>query len=172
MDTFDSNAEEVDAWLEQAIDSFDFTRPGAEGSLGRDLAVAAAEGMIERGTVDHKAPDGGAWAPNEPTYAKYKSKRYSAEQPNVRTGQMLSLQSMLGDVRVGPELVTIAYGTGQPPASSFNGAELTEGDKAITDVEKAYFASRTRRFYGLDEEINERLQGVAGEALAKAIKEA
>lgn len=170
--TITSNADEAHAWLDRVVDSFDFARPGVEGSLGRDLAVAAAEGMVERSIVDQTERTGSPFLANEPIYARWKAAKYDAHQPNVRTGQMLSLQSMLGDVDISPEDVALRYGTGQPPASAFSGVALSESDRSITDIEKAFFASEDRPFYGLDDSIDETLQAVAQEALDRLVEEA
>ena len=166
-----SNVAAVEAKIAGLIQSFNFTRKGEDKSLGHDMAVVVATGIQERSIPEMKAPDGDTWDPNEPKYAARKRAKYDADQPNVRTGQMLSLESLLGDVSVAPETVTMRYGTGDPPTSAANGATLTEGDKSITDIEKAYFGSKTRPFYALDSTIEGEAVKVAKAALADHLRE-
>jgi hypothetical protein len=165
-----SNLGEIDAWMKQLVDSFNFQRPGKDQSLGRDIAGAIANGIRDRSVPDAMGPDGDKWDDNEESYAAEKRQKYDADQPNVRTGQMLSLQSLMGRTTVEPELVEMRYGVDEPPSSAFNGTELTEGDKAVTDIQKAEWCSVTRPFYALDEEIKAAARAEAGEALNDHLK--
>lgn len=166
MADLESNIDDVDAWIGRLVDGFDFSRPGRDGALGRDLAVAAARGIQERSVPDCLAPDGSIWLANEPRYARWKRARHDADQPGVRTGQMLSQTSLLGRTTVSADEVEMRYGTGQPPGSAANGAELAEGDRKTTDVRKAgFFTESGRAFYGLDETVAAKVRETAAEAL-------
>jgi hypothetical protein len=165
MDRVTSNADEVAAWIEGVVAGFDFTLPGEQGSLGEDLAGVAAQGMIDRGVPDARAADGGNWAPNEARYAAYKRRRFGAIQPGILTGQMLSLESMLGRPEITPDRVEMTYGTGEPAAGSRSGAPLRPSDQEVTDREKAsYFTDSGRRFYELDDTIAAAVVEKASEA--------
>ena len=159
-------------WVEQLVDSVNFTLPGVEGSLGRDLAGKVAEGIAERSAIA-QAPDGTDWEPNEDKYAAWKAKRYriGGHEPNRRTGQMLSPKSLLGQTTVEPDLVLMKYGLGEPPNRTATGAALSVGDESITDIEKAYFCSKLRPFYALDERIKDEVFHVAQEAVNRLVRE-
>jgi hypothetical protein len=166
MASVSSNIDEVAAALDALIDGFDFTRPGKDQSLGRDMAGVAARGIIDRSVPGCKAPDGSDWAENEEHYADAKRAKYDADQAGIRTGQMLSLRSVLGEVTVTRDQVVMRYGTGEAPKSAANGAELTDSDKARTDREKAgYFTEKVGEFYGLDATIAGELTAEARDAL-------
>lgn len=169
MSELDSNLDDVAAWVDAAVDSFDFTIAGKDQSLGRDLAGVVADGISERSEPAALDPDGTEWEANEPKYAKRKGKKYDAWQPNVRTGQMLSVKSLIGGTVVAAQEVELRYGTGQPPDSARKG-DLTESDKSITDIEKAFFCSKSRPFYALDGAIVGAVVAEAGEALADHLK--
>lgn len=165
----DDNVVEVGRWLGQIIDSFDFTLPGKDVSLGKDLANAAAQSMIDRAIVNEQAPDGSPWAPNSPSYRDYKRKKYNVVNVGVFTGQMLSLRSMVGEVTIGPDSVEMKYGTGTP-ATRFSGGEPYNVKNPPTDREKAedFTLGRhgpPREFYGLDQINAEEIYEVAYEAL-------
>jgi hypothetical protein len=164
----ESNLPEIDALLGR-LTSWDFTRPGKEGSLGQDLAALAAENIQLRG-ADGKGPGGEAWPENEKRYRARKKAHYGVDKPNIRTGQMLSRESLLGDVEVSPELVRLKYGTGQPPSRTATGAPLQDADREITDIEKAFLNSPERPFYGLDETDAEGMTGEAGANLDDLLK--
>jgi phage gpG-like protein len=155
-----SNIDHVVAFLEGFVDSIDFRRPGVEGSLGRDIMYRVAERMHNRALSDRRGI-GEPWDKNEPKYAAWKAKNYGVEEPNSRTGQMLSQKSMRGRSTVEPKVVTMIYGTGDPPDNAVFGTpreKLLEQDKKVTDVQKAYFAHTgqskhkiLRPFYEVDE---------------------
>ena len=167
MASLESNQSENDAALD-ALCNWDFTVTGQDQALGRELAThVVAQGIADR-SMRSEAPDGSMWMANAPLYRAWKKSHYGFDQPNVRTGQMLSLESLVGDTTVGPELVEMRYGTGRPPvAAATLGAEMTQGDKDITDIEKAFFCSAERPFYGLDDEISEEARIHAQAALDK-----
>ena len=159
------NLGQLIAWLDAIVETYDFTLPGVEGSLGRDLAAKAAEGIALRSNQGLD-PDGAAWEENSAPYEKYKRKRYlMADRPNIRTGQMLSAQSLLGSTEVTRDQVLMKYGLGRPPERAVTGVPLAEADQTITDIEKAFFCSNARPFYALDGAICDELQQVAQDAL-------
>ena len=160
-----SNADDIADWLDELASTFDFNRPGVDGSLGRDCAGTAAQGMIDRTVAEVKSADGGNLKPNERKYAVRKLKKYDANQPLVRSGQLLSLTSMRGETAIEPDKVTMQYGTNQPPAGSLNGY-LPDADRKVTDRQKAGWVSDERPFYALDETIGDTITAMIDEALA------
>jgi hypothetical protein len=163
----ESNAQEIERIMMELVAGFNFTVKGKDSSLGKDLAGLAAEGIVDRSVPDAIAPDGSAWPANEERYAKRKAGKYDAHQPGQRTGQMLSKESVMGETVVGADVVEMRYGTATPPTSAANGTELTQEDMDITDIEKAFFFSKERPFYGLDQNIADTLGAEAGEALGE-----
>src|SRR5689334_1970463 len=115
---FEMDPDAVLAHVAAAVDSFDFSIPGeAGGTLGRDLAVAVAQGIADR-SADGKDPDGNDWRPNSdtpfhglPGYATYKRERYDVDRPGELGGQMLSQLSLLGQTTVTADEVEMVYGT-------------------------------------------------------------
>lgn len=168
-----SNLAEIVAWLDRLVDAFDFTLPGVDGSLGRDLAGVVAREIAAR-SANAQDPDGNEWAPNEPGYAQWKAKRYRIGTfvPNYRTGQMLSYLSLLGNPEIAPDAVVMQYGLGETPTRSATGATLSRADAETTDIEKAFFCSKSRPFYALDAATGDALKETAQEALDKLVGEA
>jgi hypothetical protein len=152
MADIESNLDDIDRWLNEAIASVDFTRPGSEGSLGEDIAHIIAQGIIDRTVAEQKTSDGSPLKENEPKYRARKLKKYGVEQPLLRTGQMLSLQSVLGETSISADSIEMKYGTGEAPQSSSTGY-ISDQDKAVTDREKAEHTSAERPFYGMDDAI-------------------
>jgi hypothetical protein len=172
--------------IEAALDTFDFTLPGRDKSLGRDLAVRVASGIAQR-SLDGKDPDGNDWPPNSDNpkgkgYATYKLKRYDVDRPGELGGQMLSLLSLMGNVVVTPNRIEMTYGIDTPPQrpTARNGVPLKDHELIPTDREKGdWFTngnSRTgqppRRFFEFDEEIAASLVTLVSEFLQEYLRAA
>lgn len=156
MASVESNIDQVKVWIDAIVDSVDFTLPGRDQSLGRDLSGVVAQGIIDRSVPDAISAEGTGWAANEEKYAAWKRAKFAADQPGILSGQMLSLQSVQGDVRVFPYSVEMNYGTGAGATRSRTGAALSASQQSISDRDKArYFADSGREFYGLDRTITE-----------------
>jgi len=159
MPTFTSDQEKVLVDLKALSLSFGFHATIEGKSLGRDIAGLTAD-MIAARSIDRQAGASGAWPPNsdEPPgkgYRSWKQKKYNVDLANVRTGQMLSIESLLGTTIVDTNRVQMLYGTAQPPSRSSASSYFDpKTDGAITDIEKAFFCSDARPFYELDEEIS------------------
>lgn len=169
--SIEANSDDVGAWLDGTVGSFNFERTGEDQSLGRDLAGVVAQGMIDRTAKDQKTVDGEELRPNEEKYRKRKRRLYEVDQPLWRTGQMLSLPSMIGKVTVSADQIEMRYGIGEAPTRSMTGDYISKEDKEITDVEKAGYVSEARPFYGLDDQIIDEVKKAAGEALGAHLKE-
>ena len=140
--------------LETLLGTFDFTRQGHEESMGKDAAGIVAQGIINR-SVNNQGGASAAWPQNDPErYTPMKIRLYNVALIGFRTGQMISLPSLLGKVDVEPQEVTIRYGTGLPPKSSMSSNYISPSDEAITDTKKAeYFTEKKGKFFELDEVI-------------------
>jgi hypothetical protein len=183
-----SNIAQVVAWLDGFVDSFDFKRPGNDESLGRDVANLGVQRIQDRSLQD-RTGFGTAWAPNSETpshwapqgYRKWKEDNYGVGEPNSRTGQMLSQQSLFGRTRVESKQVTMVYGTDKPPDRATFGspdAKLLARDQKVTDTFKAYLAhtgqSRkgiVRPFYQLIDDDGVAIAELCQENLNKLINE-
>jgi hypothetical protein len=149
-----SNIDDVAAWEKDLIDSWNFTRPGQDQSLGRDMARDVAVGIQERTVAEQRDAMGGSLKPNEKRYKTWKEVKLGVYQPLVKTGQMLSLESLVGDVTVAPDEIVMNYGTGRSPtrsASPMGG--LSKQDEKVTDRQKADWNSDDRPFYAMDDQI-------------------
>ena len=167
-----SNADEVAAWLKEVIDGFGFHLAVENTTMGEDCVGIIAEGIMDRSIDDEAGPDG-PWSPNAEPYRSWKAKKYGVDKPNLRTGQMLSLQSLMGRVTVDARGATMEYGTGEAPTRSSASAYFNpKTDGSITDIEKAYFCSQTRPFYAIDDAIAERVYERIGEALSEYLRQA
>lgn len=153
----ESNKDDLMRDLRDLIDSFGFDATIEGKNLGQDCAGIVADGIAARSIDDESGPDG-QWKPNAPEYAKWKARKYGVGKPNIRTGQMLSHQSLIGQTVITTASVEMNYGTGQPPTSSATGQGYDQKrDGEITDIEKAFFCSTTRPFYLLDDIIADRV---------------
>lgn len=164
-----SNIDEVVRWLGGFIDSFDFTRPGIDQSLGRDTANAVCQGIADRSRNLRKGADTN-WPDlsnrpfrGRPGYRDWKHLKYGINnEPLSRTGQMLSMTSLRGGTEYAPTEIRVIYGTGQPPKTSAAPTGLlSDADRKVTDTQKATWAtegsaSRPKRpFFELDQTISE-----------------
>jgi hypothetical protein len=126
-----SNIGQVVAWLDGFVDSFDFTRPDNNQSLGRDTTMCIVQGMIER--VQGEPPGGGGddqWDENKSDYAKWKEKQYQVvKAPNTHTGQMLDQLSLYGRTTIEPKLITMIYGINKPPNKTKTGVKLSARER-------------------------------------------
>jgi hypothetical protein len=163
--TFDFDSASAQDLVDACVDTFDFTLPGRDQSLGRDLAVRAAAGIADRSNRGLDA-DGQPFKPNEKRYAYRKLQRYGVDRPGELGGQMLSLTSLLGRPEVTRDAVVMRYGTGErPPANSRSGVPLRPWETKATDADKArHFTDSGRRFYELDGKIAASLQGLVNDA--------
>jgi hypothetical protein len=151
------NVDEVFDDIKELIDGFSFTTTVEGKSLGKDCAGIIAKEIVVR-SIEEQRGESGAWYEIGEKYAEEKFKKYGVRMIGVRTGQMLSLESLLGSVSITTTDVQMLYGTGQPPTESKSPTGyLSKADKEITDIEKAYFFSKDRPFYELDDLISDRV---------------
>lgn len=148
-DDVSSNILEWSAEFRELMEGFDLTIPGKDQSLGRDLAGLAAQGIIDRSINEQTDANFQSWRQLERTYKARKLKKFGVDLIGVRSGQMLSLESVMGDTEVSANDVTMRYGTGTAPTSSSSGGELDDDEP--TDTQKAeWFTEGGREFYEID----------------------
>jgi hypothetical protein len=139
--------------LTALIATFNFTRQGHQESMGKDAAGIVAQGIIDRSVNDQGGPTG-IWLANDPDYTVDKVAKYNVSLIGFRTGQMISLPSLLGKLDITPDEVLIHYGTSKAPTSSMASNYLSKGDQDVTDNQKAqYFTEKKGPFFALDDKI-------------------
>ena len=137
------------------VNGFNFDLTLESTTLGEDCAHIIADEIANRSANSRGAEN--YWAENEEPYRSWKAKKYGVSKPNVRTGQMLNLQALLGEFVVTTDQVAMFYGTVEAPARSSASSYFDpKTDGAITDVEKAWYCSTShnRPFYELDDNIS------------------
>lgn len=158
------DADEAERTIQAVVDTFDFTLPGEGGqSLGRDLAVRGALGIVERSQRGLDV-NGEPFKANSDDWAEYKLEKYQVDRPCELGGQMLSEPSMIGDTAITATEVIMVYGVDEAPTktTSRSGVELEEWELKATDREKAgYCAEAGREFYAWDDKIAESIVLVA-----------
>jgi hypothetical protein len=183
-----SNIGDVTAWLDKFVDRFDMQRQIGPRSLGRDIAHKAVE-LIQDRSLQERTGHGTAWPPNSETPSKYqpegykgwKEKHYGTGDPNSRTGQMLSKESLYGRTKVEAKQVTMVYGTDTPPTRATFGTPTPNQlarDQKVTDTFKAYLAHTgqskkkiVRPFYQLIDSDGPEVMEVARERLVEYINQ-
>lgn len=164
-DQTDSNFLEFEAAFRELMDGFSFQIPGKDQSLGRDLAGIAAQGIVDRSVTEQAGPNFQGWRANDPKYTARKQKEFGVDLIGVRTGQMLSLESVMGQTTVGDDEVEMKYGTNTPASRSSTGMGKLKADEP-TDTQKAgWFTDGGREFYELGDVDAEAIYDAATKAL-------
>ena len=70
--------EDLENKLNEWLDRFDFTRPGLDQSLGRDVAMKTVDRIIDRSEQKRSITED--WPANAPKYAKWKEKKYDVAE--------------------------------------------------------------------------------------------
>jgi len=149
---YDSNIDSISRWLDECIDEIGWDLPaGPASTIGEAAMDVIVDGIQARARVQQG--DDVEWPDNSPTYADEKFETYGATEVNVRTGQMLSRESLKGQATIDKETVEWGYGTGTVSVKA-----KTKQDREVTDIEKAYFAHHgqsrkriERPFFSLDD---------------------
>jgi hypothetical protein len=157
--------------LEGLVKTFDFTRKGQGESMGKDAAGKVAEGIVDRSAAEQRGVDA-SFPANDPDYTADKVNRYGVDLIGFRTGQMISLPSLLGHVDVTPDTVLMTYGTNTPPTRSMSSSSISTSDQRVTDTEKAeYFTNRKGRWYAIDDTIADDVRVYFADQLGGFIRE-
>lgn len=157
--------------LERLVATFDFTRRGQGESMGKDVAGIVAEGILDRSVAEQRGVDG-TFPSNDDAYTARKVNLYNVDMIGFRTGQMISLPSLLGHVDVTPDTVLMTYGTNESPTRSMSSGYISTSDQAITDTKKAeYFTEKKGRWYAIDEQIADSVRTYFADQLGGFIRE-
>src|SRR4051812_27183806 len=133
---FSSNLDEVVRQIDALVHTMDFDHSVGTMSLGRRMAEKTAE-MIQARSVSFQKGSDVQWDPNRELYKSDKARKYNVfDLAGVRTGQMLSQESLRGETTVTATEVEMVYGTDQPPTGSSTG-HVTAQDMKVTDRQKA-----------------------------------
>lgn len=156
--------------LNALIATFNFTRRGRERALGLDAAHIVAEGIVDRSAAKQGGASG-QWQGNDAEYTANKLKKYAVELIGFRTGQMISIPSLLGHVDIQPTTVEMTYGTGEPPTRGMTGY-ISSADMRVTDTQKAgWFSDKKGDFYEVDETIADKVREHFASELERFIDE-
>lgn len=174
MSAGDSNIDEVGRWLDETIAEFGFETETGSGPLGLVAARLIAEDIASSAVDVQAEADGTEFPDNEDRYARFKAEKYgrTGKSYGLRTGQMLSVESLMGEVVVSTETVVMNYGTGKPPTTSKTGY-LTAADTSITDVEKAFYIRRSGKpidFYQVGPFADEAVKEATADALERHLR--
>lgn len=147
-----SNADQVFDAIEGIVTSYNFTLPGRNRDLGMELAYKVADGIHDRSIQEQRGASS-FWAACDAEYVTEKFDLYKTNKTGERTGQMLSILSLVGQVEISEYTVYMTYGIDAAPTRSKYSGYISDQDKSITDAEKAEHFSAKRPFYELDEVI-------------------
>lgn len=157
-------------YLDRLLKTFNFTRRGKEHALGVEAAHKVGQGIIDRTIHNQTDANGNAFPVNSPKYDAMKIAKYSTDRIGVRTGQMLTLISVLGKIELEPFLVTMRYGTNTPPPPAPNA--IYPKDTHVTDTKKAeHFTDKKGDWYQPDENIADKVREHFADALSDFIDE-
>jgi hypothetical protein len=148
------NVDQVYADIKDFVDGFNFTAHIEDKSLALDAAGVMADGIIAR-SIDEQKPAEGSWDELKAVYKAWKAEKYGVELIGVLTGQMLSLNSVLGELEITPELMTLIYGKNEP--GSGHHEDTDNPDEVVTDRKKAEWFSERRPFFELDDTITDKV---------------
>ena len=135
-----SNIDQVTAWLDAFVDPSNFTRPGTDQSLGRDVAWKVVEQIEDRAQKD-KRGTGDDWDPNAPDMPR--GKRSGTASSIARTRERArcsSTESLYGRTTIEPEQVTMIYGLNEPPTCTKTAPRSNGSRQESHRRQKAYFA--------------------------------
>ncbi len=141
----------------RALD-FDARLPGGR-RLGALMAEAIAVGIFKRSLGRQVDPQGQPFAALSPAYLKWKVANGYSPRRNVKTGKMLSLEQIRGTTRITKDRVDLTYGRD------------SEAQRLAELAEKGGKGRPPRPFYGLDPEIEAKLDALAGAAIDDVIRE-
>lgn len=191
----DSNADAFLRDLEDLIDTFNFDASIGNMSLGKRMANKTAEMIALRSATQQKGASV-QWEPNKEPYKSDKAKKYNVHDlAGVRTGQMLSIMSLLGETEIQADEIVMDYGIDQPATRSYGSSHFDpKADGKATDREKAKWFTEgragirgrdargrftagssggqpARPFYELDDEIADAVFELVTDALAKHLEQ-
>jgi hypothetical protein len=139
---FSSNLDEVVRQIDALVHTLDFDHSVGNMSLGKRMAEKTAE-MIQSRSIQFQKGAEKQWEPNKEPYKTWKERKYNVfDLAGVRTGQMLSQESLRGETTIHPTEVEMVYGTGEPPTGRRPPGTSTDADRKVTDRQKAEVVHR------------------------------
>jgi hypothetical protein len=146
--SFTSNIVGLVRSLRDGLSAFGFTShsAGAAPTVGDAVHGVFTDGICDRNDVGVDQ-DLSEWAENSDNpeghgYASWKERTVGHRNPNILTGQMISRESVSGELRNGHHEMDHEYGTGVRGVSA-------AGNVGPSDREKAEWAHRPNRFTGV-----------------------
>lgn len=137
---YDSNLDAVRRAVELAVFQFDFeSRAAGGGTVGEACQRIIAEDIHESAQDVQADPMGQDFPDNDDDYAEFKERVYgrTGRSYGFRTGQTLSVESLMGELSTNGKEATMSYGTGQVVTRSDGGnGYVGDSDRDATDVEK------------------------------------
>jgi hypothetical protein len=137
--------------------AFDAPAGGGE-AFGRVLARRAMEGIRDRSLLRQVDPKGKQWEPNEPRYKARKGGKPVGEL----TGEMLSVDQLLGELELTPDKMTVRYG--KSAAVRQRARWFQQG---VRSGKARRWRQKPRFFYDLDAQILDNLAAGVREELAR-----
>jgi hypothetical protein len=161
-----SDIDDVGKWLTDTVKEMGFDVPDdRHGTVGMACAVAVSDG-IQVLAENEAGPDAELWPQNRPRYKRWKERNYpeSEGKTNFRTHQMLSRESLMANVDVTREVVTMKYGTGRP-------SENDRRKDPTPDTKKAELAhEQQREFYAIGEVAEDHVFEMVADALGEHLQ--
>jgi hypothetical protein len=171
-----SNAAAVKAQIAAFVKGIDFTRPGKEGSLGKDLLSEAATGIIDQAIGNQQSPDGTPFAANQGPYGDAKREEGLPVGIGLKghrggsSERMLSLVEVMGEQDIKPDEATMKYGRSE--AMKRRGQWFTAGSTAVDGCEPSGAMNQpSRPFYGLGDETKANVREVGHDFVRDRVRE-
>jgi hypothetical protein len=171
-----SNAAAVKAQIAAFVKGIDFTRPGKEGSLGEDLLIEAADGMINQAIENQQSPDGTPFAENRGTYGEKKREEGLPVGIGLRRASggggdgMLSAKEMRGKWDIRPEEATMTYGTSD--ASRRKAEWFTGGSEGAHGCEPSGATNQPPRpFYAMGDQTKANVREAGHDFVRDRVRE-
>lgn len=143
MASISSNLPEIRGKLDALADTMRFDRKpkSSRRSVGAQL-LAVTAGIVEARTVQGQLePDGSRLARLKPSTLRRKAEQGFPSTISVETGQMMSMEQVMGEQEVTPRSAAMTYGTG--PEARAKAASFTEGHPPYQEPRPFYDLGRT-----------------------------
>lgn len=162
MASADTNIEQVASFVRGLAHAVDFDRKLSGGrDLGALMAETVAIGIFKRSLGRQVTPDGTPFAKLSPAYLRWKVAHGYSPRKNVKTGKMLSLEEIRGTAQITKYRVDLTYG--RTPETQQLAEWAAEGNKKQNRP--------PRPFYGLDADIEAKLEAIVEAAMDDAASE-
>lgn len=173
-----SNVDEIAEWLRSLGDCLDFTRPGIEGSVGKDMLIGQAYRIDERCSREEGPTE--AWAENQGKYAKKKDTLHLPVGIGIAPPseeRMLSILNLKGEQIITAKEATMIYGAAgsasgpDDPSPRNKAAWFTNGSEGADGERSGAKNQPDRPFYEYTEDDVEASVDIAVDAIDRFIDE-